>query len=377
MIIIYKELIFSLQVLCILHKLIFFLHQMQTPKMKYTYLCFMEEKLINGFWWFLSPKQWWLRHALFWMYRFNNYIFYFLGLGKLDFSKGSTTLIGELIMYIVFVYFHILFLIPKVLFRKKISLYILLSAISILWLCYIEYKLFFTEFSYMNFHDPFVIAIETYLQVTGLLTMVEFLYSQKRIQELRMENLNTELSYLKSQINPHFLFNTLNNIAVLSEKYPEKVTPIIIDLSNVLKYQLYESEKELVSLENEIENIRQNLQLEVLRLNDVKHNLSVEGSINKITVAPLLFLPFLENAVKHSADPSSKVLINIVFRINDNNLIFSIENSIPLIKTRQLAGGIGLKNVRRRLDILYPDKYNLLINETPSLFKVVLKLNLS
>jgi two-component system, LytTR family, sensor kinase len=337
----------------------------------------MENRIINSFWWFLEPRQWWIRHILFWMYRFNNYVFYGLGWQEIDFSPGMPSLVGEILLYIVFVYFHVLFLIPKVLFNKKITLYIIGSFLSIGFFMYNEFVLFLPEVEmsfFDNFHYPLINGIETYLQITGLRIMVEFLYTQKRLQELHTETLNTELAYLKSQINPHFLFNTLNNIAVLSEIYPEKVTSTIIDLSNVLRYQLYESEKEQVSLAKEIENLKQNLKLEALRLNDVQHDIRVEGAINGVMVAPLLFTPFLENAVKHSADPSGKVFIDMSFKIDENSLVFIAENSKPSIKAKQLAGGIGLKNIQRRLALLYPNKHTLSIEDTPTVFKVTLTL---
>jgi two-component system, LytTR family, sensor kinase len=337
----------------------------------------MENKLIDTFWWYLEPKQWWLRHLSFWTYRFNNYIFYAFGLEDIDLSAGTVALIGEVLMYIGFVYFHIFFLIPQVLFRKKVFIYVVATLISLLIFTYMEYSFFpdsTNEITFMGLHDPIVNGIETYLQITGLRIMVEYLYTQKRLQDLHTETLNTELAYLKSQIKPHFLFNTLNNIAVLSEIYPEKVTSTIIDLSNVLRYQLYESEKEQVSLAKEIENLRQNLKLEALRLNDVQHDIRVEGTVNGTMVAPLLFLPFLENAVKHSADPSGKVFIDISFKMDDNILVFKAENSKPSIKAKQLAGGIGLKNIQRRLALLYPNKHTLNIEDTPSVFKVTLTL---
>jgi hypothetical protein len=339
----------------------------------------MEKKLIDAFWWFLAPQQWWIRHLLFWTFRFNNYVFYGLGLQQIDFSQGKAALIGEVLMYIGFVYFHVFFLIPKVLFNKRIVVYVIASLISILCFIYIEYNLFppdLAHFTFMSLHDPFVLGFETFLQVTGLRIMVEFLYTQQRIQTLRNENLSTELAFLKSQINPHFLFNTLNNIAVLSEKYPEKVTPTIIDLSNVLRYQLYESDKETVLLSKEIENLRQNLSLEAMRLNDVKTDLRIEGAINSTSVAPLLFLPFLENALKHSADPSNKAFIEIAFKMDGNVLTFTAENSKPALKPKQLSGGIGLKNIQRRLALLYPQKHILTVEDLPAAYKVTLVLML-
>ena len=340
----------------------------------------MEKKLIDAFWWFLAPQQWWMRHLLFWTYRFNNYVFYGLGLEEIDLSAGTAALVGELLLYIGFVYIHIFFLIPKVLFHKKIVIYIIASLSSILLFTYIEYNLFqtdLTQITFMSLHDPIIGGIETFLQVTGLRLMVEFLYTQQRIQTLRNENLSSELAFLKSQINPHFLFNTLNNIAVLSEKYPEKVIQTIIDLSNVLRYQLYESDKEKVLLSKEIENLRQNLNLEAMRLNDVEKDIRVEGNINGVNVAPLLFLPFLENALKHSADPSGKAFIDMAFKMDNNVLTFTAENSKPALKPKHLSGGIGLKNIQRRLALLYPQKYILTIEDLPKAYKVTLVLMLN
>ncbi len=348
-------------------------------RLNYPYLCPMEDKLINGFWWFLEPRHWWLRHLLYWVYRFSNYFLYLVGLREIDFTQGYAPLLGEVLMFMFFFYLHILYLIPKLLFEKKIIRYIMASILSIAFFIQMDYLLYPPDAEITQFdtlHNSFFDCVEFFLEITGLRIMVEFLYTQKRMQELRTENLHTELSYLKSQINPHFLFNTMNNITVLSELYPEKVTPALIRLSNVLRYQLYEGEKEQVPLAKEIENLQQNLQLEVMRLNDVHHDIRVEGNVNGALVAPLLFLPFLENAVKHSADPSGKVFIDIVFKIDNHTLVFTAENSKPPVKARQLAGGIGLKNIRRRLALLYPGKHDLVIEETPSVFKVILTLEL-
>jgi two-component system, LytTR family, sensor kinase len=339
----------------------------------------MEDRLNKAFWWFLEPQQWWVRHLCFWAYRFNNYVLDFFSLKKLEDNSDFLSNFGEILLYIAFVYFHIWVLIPRFLFKKKVFVYILISICTLILFPFIEYQLFPFEQTgdiISDFHYSFVLGVETYLQVTGLFVMVEFLYAQKRLQELKNENLSTELAYLKSQINPHFLFNTLNNIAVLSEIYPEKVTNTIVELSNVLRFQLYESDKPQVSLAKDIENIRQYLSLEILRLNEVQYKVNVDGNLHGKNIAPLLLLPFIENAVKHGANPSGKVIIDISFKLVENTLTFTAENSKPPYKLNQLAGGIGLKNTQRRLNLLYPNRHNLVIEETAEYYKVVMTLEL-
>jgi two-component system, LytTR family, sensor kinase len=342
------------------------------------YLCPMNNKMIKAYWWFVAPKQWWLRHILFWSYLFSNYVFYKIGWFYYEVPEGELTWIGQMLNHVLLAYTHLLFAIPKFLFRQKIFLYVLSCIFSVCLFASFQNILYpFVEATSFlaNYHYRIMDGLEILFQVTGLRLFVEFIYTQKKIQELKNENLETELAYLKSQLSPHFLFNTLNNIAVVSEKYPEKVTPIIIELSNVLRFQLYESEKKTVSLSKEIENVRQYLNLEAMRLNDATWEVREEGNTKGISVSPLLFLPFIENATKHSADPSGKVTIDVLFKIEDNKLTFTIKNSKPTHKAKQLDGGIGLKNIQRRLELLYPKKYSLTIKDEVGSFMVEMKIN--
>jgi two-component system, LytTR family, sensor kinase len=339
----------------------------------------MKETLIDRFWWFLAPQRWWFRHIVFWMYRFNNYLFYFIGLDRsLNMEYPASTLIAEILMYVVFIYLHIAVLTPKLLLQGKSGYYIVLTILTIIGFAHIEQVLYPMEGNsfFEVYHYHFANGIETWLQAVGLRVIVEYLYTQTKMQALQTENLNTELAYLKNQLSPHFLFNTLNNIAVISEKYPEKVTPIIIELSNVLRYQLYESEKTSVLLSKEIENLRNYLKLEAIRLNDADCEIRVEGSTNNVQVAPLLFLPFIENAVKYGADPSGKTTVDVLFKIENETLTFYAKNSKPTMKPKQLSGGIGLKNIQRRLKLLYENKHSLDIKEEANSYTVLLKLML-
>ena len=188
-------------------------------------------------------------------------------------------------------------------------------------------------------------------------------------------NLATELAYLKNQINPHFLFNALNNIAVQSEKYPEKVNHSIILLSQLLRHQLYEGEKEAVLLRDEIQHLKNFLELNVSNFENTILNIETKGNISGITVAPFLFLPFVENAVKHSRQVNEGAHINLRFDIDKEHIFFSVKNSKPKQRPTKIAGGIGLVNVKRRLQLRYPNKHQLDIKEDDSSFEIKLSLN--
>lgn len=333
--------------------------------------------------WFFEARNWWARHLLFWFYRFSDSIFSFVGITDPISASWWEFLYLHLLPDLFLVYFNLLLLVPGLLLRKKITLYCLMAFNSVL-----AYAMFtfwaapdcvdcenlspFTSFYQYDFLD----GIELLGISTGLRIMIEYFYASQRMQALRSEKLHSELAYLKNQINPHFLFNTLNNIATLSETRPERVTPTIVQLSKVLRYQLYESEKNEVLLTNEIENLRHNLDLEALRLNNARTEIGVVGNPNGLMVAPLLFLPFLENAVKHSADSSGGAVMDFQFKIEEKTLIFTAENSKPAVAPKHIAGGIGLKNIRRRLELLYPKRHELDIAESPDKFRVVLKLDL-
>ena len=217
-----------------------------------------------------------------------------------------------------------------------------------------------------------------------LATFLEtFLFAQKKEQESisnKNERLQTELKLLKSQINPHFLFNALNNIYALSAIDSNKTQESISTLSDMLRYVLYECEQELVPIEKEIAYIENYIKLFSLK-SSKKYPITTDFKIeNKnLHVAPMLFIPFMENALKHSnIEKIIDTFIQIKLNANTSGVKFEIENTTPqnpIITDR--VGGIGLENVKRRLAILYPNKHELIINETSSTFMVRLNIDLN
>ncbi len=203
---------------------------------------------------------------------------------------------------------------------------------------------------------------------------------EKEAIQLKNENLDTEMKFLRSQINPHFLFNSINNIYALTVLKSDAAPENLLKLSGMLRYMLYECNADKVLLKKEIEYIRNYIDLMMLK--DSK-GLNVETDIQKdppnLMIAPLLLIPFIENAFKHSKiEDIEKNWIKIKLKVGDKELFFETINSVPEGHlSKDIVGGIGLKNVKRRLEIIYPEKHQLIIDSSdPTVFKVNLKIEL-
>lgn len=184
---------------------------------------------------------------------------------------------------------------------------------------------------------------------------------------------NAELKLLKAQLNPHFLFNTLNNLYGLSVVKSDKLPNLMLKLSELLRYSLYETKEELVSLPKEISYLENYISLEKIRLENTKINFNKNGKINNREIAPMLFIVFVENAFKHLSSENSKVDITIISE--ENKLRFTCKNTIdstkPLEENLEKGkSGIGLVNVKKRLALIYPEKHQLTINNTNNIFSV-------
>ena len=215
-------------------------------------------------------------------------------------------------------------------------------------------------------------------------TLVEiFLFAQRKEEEIvinKNEALQTELKLLKSQINPHFLFNALNNIYALSAIDSGRTQQSISYLSDMLRYVLYECEQEIVPLYKEIDYIENYIKLFCLKSSKtypITTSFSIENQ--NIQIVPMLLIPFLENALKHSnIEKVTGTFINLKINATENSIDFELENSKPEFKVvKDDVGGIGIENVKKRLAILYPNRHELVINETSQAFKVNLKLQLN
>lgn len=203
---------------------------------------------------------------------------------------------------------------------------------------------------------------------------------QRDRQILKEEKLKAELSALKHQINPHFLFNILNGLYGLAFKNNDEVTASgIAKLSQLMRYMLYESNDNKVPLAREIEYLENYIDLQKLRLNGTTVvNFAVNGDVIGKQVAPMLFIPFIENAFKHGISTVNPSQLNINMEVSDDVLDLSVENPIHDKSNSELdlVGGIGLNNVRKRLDLLYRDNYELEIHESQEQHRVHLRIRL-
>jgi two-component system LytT family sensor kinase len=291
----------------------------------------------------------------------------------------------QIVLTAIYYYLNYLIFIPRILFRKKLALYILtlfmvLGLMMVITHFYREllhdlgiYKQRETGFDWKVVFIPLypcilAFGISTFVRLTG-----QWMSSERHKQELENEKLISELGFLKSQINPHFLFNTLNNICSLARKKSDETENALIKLSEIMRYMIDESKEDKVLLSKEIEYLNNYIELQRLRLSGkVKILFAITGDPTTKMIDPLLLIPFVENAFKHGISYREEPLISISLKIRDNALNFQIENTVFRSNGESLPDepGIGLRNVRRRLDLLYPEKHELRITEEGEKFRV-------
>ncbi len=198
--------------------------------------------------------------------------------------------------------------------------------------------------------------------------------------EMKQQLLHYELSILRSQLNPHFLFNTLNNIDSLLYKSPTDASDVLLRLSDVLRYMVYESNREMVVLRGEIDCVKKIVELQKIRFNHRDYiELNIPAEVIEKQIAPLMFLPFIENAFKHAVSYDIYPVIKIDISLEESDLIFKCSNYFSNQVERETSsdGGVGLKNVKRRLALIYDGQYDLSIESVDNIFNVYLKINLT
>jgi LytS/YehU family sensor histidine kinase len=197
---------------------------------------------------------------------------------------------------------------------------------------------------------------------------------ETKILETQLKLKEQELNYLKMQIHPHFLFNTLNTMYGFALKKADETPEMILKLSNLLDYLLYQVDKPFVSLTDEINHIEDYISLEKMRFNETL-NIEFIKDIHSetIEIAPMLFIPFVENSFKHGIIKNGVLNIDLTITTTTNAILFEIKNSSS--KDLSYNEGIGLENIKKRLELLYPNQYKLIINANESDFEVALKLH--
>lgn len=311
------------------------------------------------------------------------------------FSKADGTLFYPIIfgtiINISLFYFNAFFLIPFYIHKKKILKFIILFLTTFLLVSLFETLVdyFFFMNYYSTEHEPFIAQYIT----NGFINLGVLIFSlgygltknwfknEKVNQKLKEEKLSTELDFLKAQLNPHFLFNVLNMAYSSATSYGDERTADMIEkLASLMRYMLYESNVTYIELSKEVDYITNYIELQKKRLSDelpVKINFKIDGDINKGKIAPLLLIPFIENAFKYGIKLGVKSEININLKVNESDFEFIVNNSLINISSSNSDknSGLGLKNVKKRLEILYPYKHKLDITKNNQ-YTVTLNLTL-
>lgn len=290
------------------------------------------------------------------------------------------------------VYFNINVLVPRFLFRNKLLKYTLclsgcilfmLVVLIILQACNPSKTVDITEtpvplFTWLNLFTNIIVVGLLMSGFSAGLFFQHWLRFTQQISELETATMQSELESLKNQISPHFLFNMLNNANVLTKENPEEAARIIFKLNDLLKYQFNELDQGQVLLENEMHFLSDFLNLEKIRRDCFEFSVQKEGDTNLIMVPPFLFIPFVENAVKHNNDNKNLSYVHLLFKITDEYIYFECTNSKPARLKNNFGkeyGGLGLTNIQRRLDLLYGNDYSLKITDEENKFHIKLVLN--
>lgn len=278
-------------------------------------------------------------------------------------------------------------LFPKYVYRKKyglfvITLFILIASVILIEEFIIE-RIFFPDTRgkyFPNIIYTLIDVIPPIIIIAGFKLAWDATTKQRQLDELKVMVHESELQFLKSQINPHFLFNNLNNLYAHAVEQSPKTPEIILALSSILRYMLYECKVEYVSLNKEIEQIQNFIQLGELQI-EGRGTVQLTNNINAtgFQIAPLILMVFLENAFKHSSSSVvDNILIQIELHLDENGTLeFNCKNTYQeQTNTESLSNGIGLVNVKKRLNLIYPNAYRLNVTDTDNQYSVRLSIQL-
>jgi len=331
-------------------------------------------------------------HVIFWLAYFS---FNVVRWGSYfhDYWYSIKSNLVEFPIHIIVVYINVYYLIPKLILKKKNIAYIL-SLILVLILVYLtrtglNYLLVTKEiwpeaeqagkFLEAN-HIVAVVLGEFYVIgfVTAIKLLVDWTIEIRKNHELTKLQLSTELQLLRSQIQPHFFFNTLNSLYALTLQKSDDAPHLVIKLSEMMRYVLYEVKNAKASLLDEIKHINNYVDIKKLRFKDkVSVQIHISGNMDKVVVPPLLFLSFVENSFKHGFVENNFLQINMHFEIEEATyLVFKLENSINPNAKRESTQGIGLVNAKRRLKLLFYDDFVFSTHENKSMYELYLKIPL-
>lgn len=337
-------------------------------------------------------KKEWVWHVLFWL----GYLLIKIFIVEFFREDFGVVLLVELIslpLKLFLVYTLIYFLIPRYLLNKHylefmvwLVVLVIFAAfarrVTDIYLTYPISMLYFDKADFWDLGTAFRNLVFVYPVVglgTAIYLMSHWIKDYQMRTQLQQEKLQAELKYLKAQVHPHFLFNTINNIYSLSLDQSPKTSQALLELSDLLSYMLYECNVERISLKKEIDLIENYINLESLRYSDrLEIQFQVEGNLNNAKVAPLILLPFVDNCFKHGAgDSIAECFVHFHLKVKNQRMHLELKNSVAEITTGSDGkSGIGLVNVKKRLEREYPEQYQLSIKQTEEAYEVKLILEL-
>lgn len=322
-------------------------------------------------------KYWIVRHLLFWLIMYTDEVLAMTGVVDKQFNIKSFA--SQIAADLCLVYFNLYFLIPRYLTSKRIGTYITGTLLSIAAAILSNYFIIINLISPTS--DIVVMLFRSFLLTLGVLATAvsikiikKTLTSQQKLRALEKLNYDTEVNYLKMQVNPHFLFNTLNNIYIQSKKYPAVVPDSIMKLSDLMRYQIYNGSKQTVALQEDLKFLSDYLELEQIRRDNMTIEVNWDISNKELHISPMLFIPLVENAIKHSTtNDGAACSISAYCTTHRGEIIFDISNTVG--QPNESPPGIGLKNLKRRLEILYPNRHILNIQQLPKKYTASLRID--
>ncbi|SIR01377.1 sensor histidine kinase [Maribacter ulvicola] len=293
----------------------------------------------------------------------------------------------KLNVIIVLFYFNYFYLVPEYLLKKSVLFYFVVSLglliVSTLLLNHFYEPRFpgrfFMDregvrgFGVFPYYRSFVSLGIPYVISAILRMYVEWKRNETLRLSVEKESIKSELQFLKAQLNPHFLFNTLNTIYALSVKKSPDTSEAIVDLSELMRYMIYEADKDLVPLNKELDYIKSYIQLQRLRLSDSENvSLKITGEDRGRAVPPLLFISFIENAFKYGTDYKGKTYVKITLTITDVSIYLNVKNKIGIFREPTKNSGIGLENIGNQLELIYPGLHHLEVDNDGKNYEVSL-----
>ena len=321
----------------------------------------------------------WFRHLLFWIVLYADELL--ITIIREDGMEDLDLAIIPLLFDIAIVYFNLYVLFPKYLIRKRYILYFLISILTVVFNISVVLSYAYWPDQLFPYPEDFVgtfISTITLLATAVAIKLGKYFYEQKKsAEQFKLEQSKLELNLLKQQVNPHFLFNVLNTIHIQSQTEPKEVSATVLHLSELLRYQIYEAgSSEKVALKKEMDFLKNYLSLEELRRSNFQIKWDHPDHIPNIRITPFLFLPLIENAIKHSKSTTEEeTVVAILWDYDADRLTLEVSNTIGDVAYEE-EGGFGIENLKKRLDILYGKKYALKMSVKEGIYLSKLELHL-